>query len=320
MGDSQQDIKKKTSYEQWTMEQSNILLELMVDAAAGGWRDNSGIFTKTTVEERILPALNSRLGCNKTYSNYQSRLKWFKNRWLSYSNLMRFSSGFGYDYTTKRFTAPDEVWDEYLKVHSKDANLRYGECHDYEDLEIAMGNGVAVGKSSIGLGSVADARTLADGQNRGALIEDFSYDVENEMFVGLTQNDSPIGSTTPLESLDVSEIPNQRRGQAKRSIAQYEANSSSTENIAQNGVMEEIKKLTTTFEGVYNLLEKRDSLLEKREERVYTTWDAIKEIPNLNEDIRIKAFDLLDTKAKKDGFLKMTLEERCSWIFHKMRG
>ncbi|KAL6587678.1 hypothetical protein OROMI_000656 [Orobanche minor] len=71
MGDSQQDIKKKTSYEPSTMEQSDLLLELMVDAVARGWRDNSGVFTKTTVEERILPIFNSKLGCNKTYNNYQ---------------------------------------------------------------------------------------------------------------------------------------------------------------------------------------------------------------------------------------------------------
>ncbi|KAH6776319.1 Myb/SANT-like DNA-binding domain protein [Perilla frutescens var. hirtella] len=70
-----------------------------------------------------------------------------------------FSSGFGYDHITKKFTASDEVWDAYLEAHSKDANLRYGECPDYEDLEIAVGNGVAVGKNSIGLGSFNDAKT-----------------------------------------------------------------------------------------------------------------------------------------------------------------
>lgn len=116
MGDSQQDGKKRIGYEQWTKEESRVLLEIMVDATSRGWRDNSGIFSKQIVEERILPLLNSKLGCNKNYSNYQSRLKWLKNRWLSYSTLMRFNSGFGYDSNTKRFTAPNEVWDEYLKV------------------------------------------------------------------------------------------------------------------------------------------------------------------------------------------------------------
>ncbi|KAH6796708.1 hypothetical protein C2S52_021262, partial [Perilla frutescens var. hirtella] len=114
MGDSQQDSKKKTAYESWTKEHTDLLLELMVDGAHRGWRDNSGIFSKTTVEERILPVINEKLQCNKTYNNYQSRLKWFKNRWISYSNLLKSSSGFEYDANTKKFTATDEVWDVYL--------------------------------------------------------------------------------------------------------------------------------------------------------------------------------------------------------------
>ncbi|KAH6829851.1 hypothetical protein C2S53_005051 [Perilla frutescens var. hirtella] len=170
MADSQQDSKKKTSYEPWTKEQTDVLLELMVDAAHRGCRDNSGIFSKTTVEERIIPNLNDKLRCNKTYRNYQSRLKWFKNRWTFYQNLLKFSSGFGFDPITKKFTAPDEVWYEYLEAHSKDANLRYGEFPDYEDLAIAVGNGVAVGKNSIGLGSATDANTLGDDENRDARI------------------------------------------------------------------------------------------------------------------------------------------------------
>ncbi|KAL6132967.1 hypothetical protein ACLB2K_065204 [Fragaria x ananassa] len=66
---------------------------------------------------------------------------------------MHFSSGFGYDPSTKRFTATNEVWDEYLKAHPNDIDLRYETYEDYEDLKIAIGNGVVVRKNSIGLGS-----------------------------------------------------------------------------------------------------------------------------------------------------------------------
>ncbi|KAH6776286.1 hypothetical protein C2S52_013847 [Perilla frutescens var. hirtella] len=195
----------------------------MVDAAGRGWRDNSGIFTKTTVEERILHVLNEKLGCNKAYSNYQSRLKWFKNRWTSYSNLMRFSSGFGYDPITKKFTASDEVWDAYLEAHSKDANLRCGECPDYEDLGIAVGNGLAIGKNSIGLGSATDAQTLGDDENKDARIEELTFDPKNEAFVALSQDEPPSSGSTPPSGLpEVAEGSTQRRNQPKRSRTQYE--------------------------------------------------------------------------------------------------
>ncbi|KAH6799248.1 dessication-induced 1VOC superfamily protein [Perilla frutescens var. frutescens] len=41
MRDSQQDSKKRTAYEPWTKEETDLLLELMVDGVRHGWRDNS---------------------------------------------------------------------------------------------------------------------------------------------------------------------------------------------------------------------------------------------------------------------------------------
>ena len=43
-------------------------------------------------------------------------MKILKTKYLGAAELLRFSSGFGWDATTKRFTAPDEVWTEYIKV------------------------------------------------------------------------------------------------------------------------------------------------------------------------------------------------------------
>ncbi|KAH6829984.1 hypothetical protein C2S53_000299 [Perilla frutescens var. hirtella] len=123
-----------------------------------------------------------------------------------------FSSDFGYDPITKKFTALDEVCDAYLEAHSKDANLRYGECPDYEDLGIAVGNGVAVGKNSIGLGSATDAQTLGDDENRDARVEDLTFDPENEVFVALFQDEPPSsGSTPPFGLPEVAEGSTQRR-------------------------------------------------------------------------------------------------------------
>ncbi|RAL44789.1 hypothetical protein DM860_003548 [Cuscuta australis] len=277
----------------------------MVDATTRGWRDNSGIFSKQIVEERILPELNKRLGCNKNYLNYQSRLKWFKNKWNAYSELMRFSSGFGFDSTTKMFTATDEVWADYFKAHPKHSNkLRYGKFQDYEDLEIAIGNGVAVGKNSIELGSTTDARTLGTEEGRDVHIDGFDYDLENDAFISQPQSDPPFSSTSTLLSPKCHEIPMQKITQTKRNRSTYEG----------SGVLETLDEISTSFKRIYSLLEKRER------EREYTIWDAIKDTPGLDEDTQFKAIELLDNKGKKDVFLKMSPEERLKWIHHKMRG
>ncbi|KAK1351926.1 hypothetical protein POM88_053931 [Heracleum sosnowskyi] len=164
MADSQS-AKKRSGYDQWSKDESDGLLELMVDAANRGWRDNNG-------------------------------------RYNFYSTLLNFSSGFGYDSTSKKFTAPNEVWDEYIKAHPKDGYMRYEAFDDYEDLKIAIGNGVAVGKNSIGLGSSTEARTLEAGEMRDLRIDDLAFDVDSEVFV-LEQNDpSPKGSPEVFEALN----------------------------------------------------------------------------------------------------------------------
>ncbi|KAK1365831.1 Disease resistance protein [Heracleum sosnowskyi] len=304
MADSQS-AKKRSGYDQWSKDESDGLLELMVDAANRGWRDNSGVLTKQIVIDRILPPLNSKFKCNKTYSNYQSRLKWFKGRYTFYSTLLNFSSGFGYDSTSKKFTAPNEVWDEYIKAHPKDGYMRYEAFDDYEDLKIVVGNGVTVGKNSIGLGSSTEARTLEAGEMRDLRIEDLAFDVDSEVFV-LEQNDpSPKGSPNFFE------VP-RKKLPTKRGRVDYEGSSDSSANPPKSDIFQQLAKLTSTFEGVYGLLEKGE------QERTYTAWDAIKEVPNLGEDIRLEAFNFLDTKTKKDGFLKMTPEERANWIHNMM--
>ncbi|KAI5343167.1 hypothetical protein L3X38_011043 [Prunus dulcis] len=42
--------KSKQDYNAWTVEESRILLQLMVDAASCGWRDANGILSKETVK------------------------------------------------------------------------------------------------------------------------------------------------------------------------------------------------------------------------------------------------------------------------------
>ncbi|CAH9117834.1 unnamed protein product [Cuscuta europaea] len=115
MGDSQGNAKKK-DYKTWTIEESNVLLQLMVESAKLGLRDINGVISKQMVETRLLPKLKQKLGYEISFNHYQSRVRWFKKQYSNYSQLMRHNSGFGWDAATKKFTASEEVWADYLKV------------------------------------------------------------------------------------------------------------------------------------------------------------------------------------------------------------
>ena len=117
MGDSNQgNDKSKEKYKTWTTEETNELLKLTVDVANRDWRDKNGLLNKIKVEINILPTLIEKLGCQITYSQYLSRLKFFKQRFNNYCNLLRSSSRFGWDLVTKKFTALDEVCEDCFKV------------------------------------------------------------------------------------------------------------------------------------------------------------------------------------------------------------
>ncbi|XP_060672762.1 uncharacterized protein At2g29880-like [Ziziphus jujuba] len=93
---------------------------------------------------------------------------------------MRFNSGFGWDATTQRFTATDEIWDNYFKSHPNQKHLRTDTFADFEDLKIAVGNGTAIGKNSIGLGDDTDARIYGQDESTHGRIDDYVYDEINK--------------------------------------------------------------------------------------------------------------------------------------------
>ncbi|KAK9151800.1 hypothetical protein Syun_010109 [Stephania yunnanensis] len=54
---------------------------------------------------------------------------------------------------------------------------------DYDDLRIIVGNAIASGRYSIGLGDDTDARTFEVEEPSGDVLEDLTYDYDAEAFV-----------------------------------------------------------------------------------------------------------------------------------------
>ncbi|CAH8313077.1 unnamed protein product [Eruca vesicaria subsp. sativa] len=138
--------------------------KLLVEGIQRGWRDSNGIMNKATVEYKILPVLNERLGCQKTHKHYQSRIKFLKDQYHCHVDLLNNSSSFGWDPIMKRFVASNEVWNDYLKGHPNHKFLRYASSEH----------------SSIGLGDTTDAHvfTVGDIQAQENLnFEDINDDV-----------------------------------------------------------------------------------------------------------------------------------------------
>ncbi|KAJ8545434.1 hypothetical protein K7X08_018017 [Anisodus acutangulus] len=193
---------------------------------------------------------------------------------------------------------------------------------DYEDLNNVFGGVTANGSGSIALGANdADATTYGE-ENRAFGMKDFSYDPNNDAFIAPNhyepsyQPPSPHQCSPPSHSpLDL-EVPTEKPSRNKRSRSEYEGSSSSVGTNNQAKVLENlsigIETISANFEKISNLMEKRER------DRERNIWDAIKEIPKLNDNTRYMAGELLSNKAKKDLFLKMSLDEHSSWKKFKL--
>ncbi|WJX85324.1 hypothetical protein P8452_67795 [Trifolium repens] len=323
-------------YVSWTMEETNELLHLLVDAINRGLRDANGSLSKQTVERVILPRLNDKTKFPKTYSHYLSRMKWFKNQYNMMSTLMRHNSGFGWDSIAKTFTAPEEVWKDYLKSHPSHSKLRGKTMIDYENLKIVVGGGVSSGNNSIAVyPDDTDATTFEsenatafESENRSVGIEEFSYDHNSGTFMApnnyepLFQAPSPSQPSPPSHPPLDSEVPLEKQNYHKRKRTDYGGSSSAVGINNQDNVLGKlsvgIETVAVNFEKIYNIMEKREKDRDRDRELGGIIWDIIKDIPNLNDIMRFKTAELLNTKEKKDFFLKMSPEERSSWIKFKL--
>ncbi|TQE01394.1 hypothetical protein C1H46_012975 [Malus baccata] len=329
MGDSQQE-KGKGNYNQWSVEESSMLLQLLVEAVKNGWRDANGIISKQTIEAKIVPVLNEKLGCQKTQDHVKNRVKTLRGRYQSICQLFRHSSGFGWDPITKKFTASDEVWEGFLRSHPKSQGIRKETFTDYEDLMTVFGDGTAKGNNSIGLGDDTDATTYTVEESRPIRVNEIpSPDESFEQLDPLFQNPSYASSFLDANLEGSAPTPIQKLLPRKRSRPESELKSNGTtphivliEKVSLG--MDSIAAIATEIQGIHSIMEKREKAREKmekekkEEEKNNNLWDAIKETPNLDPPVRYKAIALVQQLGMKKEFLKMTPEERSEWIKYNM--
>ncbi|XP_073119669.1 uncharacterized protein At2g29880-like [Henckelia pumila] len=184
---------------------------------------------------------------------------------------------------------------------------------DYKGLKIMFGKGTATGKYSKAVGDDTDARTSETEGNKGIdLLNSNVFDYNIRKFARRHRQDSsyqpPFSeeySASPLPSLLISSEV--RRATRKRDRTELEANSSTYKNIDSDiiyRISHALEKIASKIESILNACD--------------GCWDAIKEVPNLDNCTRSKVLDLLNSRSKRIDFLRMTIEERSGWINYKL--
>ncbi|XP_020233930.1 uncharacterized protein At2g29880-like [Cajanus cajan] len=197
------------------------------------------------------------------------------------STLMHNNSGFGWDPITKTFTASDEP-------HLSHKDLREKSMLDYEDLKIVVGGKTVSGNTSMSLDpNDIDPTTFEENVDFG--IENFSYDLNNDVFITPDHYEPPYQPPSPHPSISRPqpplslEDPTEKPINHKWSRPKYGVSSNLVGNNNQAKVLENlsvgIETIVANFEKMSNLMEKK----ERYQEAKGNIWSAIKEIPNLDD-------------------------------------
>ncbi|CAH8364503.1 unnamed protein product [Eruca vesicaria subsp. sativa] len=309
--DSQQE-KAKGAYEFWNVRETTVLIRLLVDGINQGWRDKNGSMSKMTVEKKILPVLNATVGCQKTHKHYLSKIRSLKKLYKSMQDLTRFSSGFGWDPISKKFTAPNHVWDDYEKAHPTKKSMRDETFEDYEDLQLIFEQGLATGKNAIGLGDDTDAQTF------GAK-DDEPFELDPTSFEYVEKEGSQASGFSNSTLLRSTKGPSQKAPPKKRAKG-VEGEESSNSNMDGSHMEKSFNEMIEISNQIVSLIQQREERQQREanlrevEKNKNNIWEAIKEISGLEEDVQYDTLKELHKWGMKDVFINMSVEERMGWI------
>ncbi|KAG2331501.1 hypothetical protein Bca52824_002681 [Brassica carinata] len=302
MGDPQ-DVKGKGQYHSWTVPEHRLLLRSLVDAINHGFRDASGKFNKLTVETRILSVLHQQLGSKKTYSQYKNRMKILKTRYQNLSDFLRCNSGFGWDSETNKFTADDEVWNVYLKAHPGNEHLRDNSFEDFEELRMIFEQNTATGKNAMGLGDPVDAlNSQIEDSERPNDIDGVHIMNDGEGIVH--QQAYEHGASSSAEKSLGEKLPLRKKARTDSHL---------------DKALEEVTEVSSQIFGMIQKRWEKEAEEKEAEEKADNVWDAINQIPDLDDDLRYGAMTLVHSLGMKSGFIKMSIADRCGWIKQNLR-
>lgn len=159
----------------------------------------------------------------------------------------------------------------------------------------------------MGLGDTTDARTSMAEDNQWeyqeAYIPQRMDDDENDDAAGGDDDDGVERAPSLRRSIAVEKIPIRKR--ARTDVYNVEK------------ISDEISAVTGTTNQIVSMIQQRwqkEAEEKEAEENVNNVWDEIKEIPDLEENERFDAMNLVHKLGMKAGFMSMTREERFRWI------
>ncbi|PIA53908.1 hypothetical protein AQUCO_00900465v1 [Aquilegia coerulea] len=138
--DSQPDLdsNEKGRQVRWSQEMDKCMIATFVGQARLGLKGEKGF--KDKAYAAVCKSLVDELGVDVCKTHIDNRLRTFRTEYHMFHTL-REHSDFCWDPAKNKITAPDSIWNDYLKEHPEFKSYRGRQCKwDYESLGIIVGN------------------------------------------------------------------------------------------------------------------------------------------------------------------------------------
>ncbi|XP_077226070.1 uncharacterized protein At2g29880-like [Tasmannia lanceolata] len=285
----------------WTQPMTHYFIELMIDEVGKGNNNSQGFSKQAWTHMTRL--FNSKFGVQFSKDHLKNRHKTLK-RLYNDVKLLLDQSGFGWDEQREMITADDVVWNNYIEAHPDATKYRFRPILKFNDLKVIFGNTIAAGRfNSSGHDVLLLGDCALEGEAAGA-----SGGQESPVKCidhRVPFNDVPDETSQSGGAMDISPQQSKRRS-AEPSTSQR---SGKLPRSTGDRMMDAINEMAVALK----------SLADKNKRNSENLIDALRAVPDIDDDLILDACDLLVDERKANMFLDMDVVLRRKWLMRKLR-
>ncbi|XP_042511176.1 uncharacterized protein LOC122086442 isoform X2 [Macadamia integrifolia] len=285
----------------WTPPMDRYFIELMMDQVNRGYKVGNAFRKEAWAQ--ILSLFNARFGLELDKESLRNRYRKLRMQYNALKTLLD-HGGFRWDETRQMVTADDNVWDDYLKGHPEARSYRTKTVPNYNDLCVIYGHPTTDGRHS------CSGPDVDHDEKPGMEIEVWEEPISPiSAGRGDPLIDTQESSSQSDEAMDISNQRNKR----PFALPSTMEHSRKRQRLSDQSMVDALREMAI---AVTSLANKKENDSSNTLENVV---NALKAIPDVDEDLFLDACDLLEDEQKAKMFLALDATIRKKWLMRKLR-
>ncbi|KAK9274192.1 hypothetical protein L1049_019006 [Liquidambar formosana] len=275
----------------WTPPMDRCFIEIMLEQVRRGY--HTGNTFRKEAWAHMLELFNLKFGLQLDKETLRNRFRKLRMQYNALKIILD-QNGFCWDETRQMVVADDLVWDNYLKAHPEARLYRTKTVPNYNDLCMIYG------KSNGGKRHSFSSLNMDFNNNSGTMIVasgDPVVDVQESSSHsgGGVDTSNQLGKRPSVEPLNSQD-------------------SRKTQRSTNEGMVDALRQMAVAVTSLANIKKENESSISCEH-----VVNALKAVPDMDEDLFLDACDLLEDEQKAKMFLALDITIRKKWLMRKLR-